>query len=285
MKRLDDIGSRRQLFRAAVTSAASSALLVLGRRSADALGYLPWDRDDDDKGHGHRRHEQTGGSGGGGGEVGCCCLLKGTKVATPAGERPVEDLRIGDDVITLSGPRAVKWIGYRKYVKDDGRAWHANVMPVRVVRSAIDDQVPHCDLYLSPAHCVFVYGVLIPVKHLINGSSIARAAPDGMAAIEYYHLDFDTHEVLFAEGAPVESFMEEDSEREYFSNFVQYERLYGSGRRRLRTTPFAPILRDGGRHSLVPRMTEAEDPLHAAREHLARRATLSFDRRPPRGPA
>jgi hypothetical protein len=49
---------------------------------------------------------------------------------------------------------------------------------------------------------------------------------------------FDSHEVMPAEGAPVESFLEEGCEREYF--FVEYERLYG--RDRTRKTPFAPIL-------------------------------------------
>jgi hypothetical protein len=116
------------------------------------------------------------------------------------------------------------------------------------------------------------------VKHLVNGASIAPAAPAGMAMIEYYHIEFDTHEVMLAEGAPVESFIEVNSEREYFSNFVQYERLYG--RDQARMTPFAPILDYRSRRqklaglarSAVSDIMDVRDPIQVARDQLARRA-------------
>jgi hypothetical protein len=200
-------------------------------------------------------------------------------VSTPAGERPVEDLQIGAEVVTLSGRRAIKWIGYNKFTKDANRSWQANVMPVRVARFAIDDQVPHRDLYLSPGHCVFFNNALIPVKYLVNGTSITQGMPSGVTAIEYYHIEFDTHEVMFAEGAPVESFMEESMEREYFLNFVEYERLYGRDRQR-RVMQYAPILRYNKRHekmaasarSLVSRVVDVRDAVQIARDQLARRA-------------
>jgi hypothetical protein len=85
MKRLEDTtGTRRQLFRTAAAVAASVPLVVLNMKSGRALGFNP-----------------AGGRGGGGGGD-CCCLLKGTTVSTPSGDRRVEDLRIGDDVDTLS---------------------------------------------------------------------------------------------------------------------------------------------------------------------------------------
>jgi hypothetical protein len=207
--------------------------------------------------------------------------LKGTSVFAPTGERLIEDLRIGDEVVTLSGPRAIKWIGYNKYTKDRDRdrRWQDGVMPIRIARLAIDDQAPHSDLYLSPQHCVFINETLIPVKYLVNGTSIAPAVPSGMAVVEYYHIEFDTHEVFYAEGALVESFMEEDSEREYFLNFVQYERLYGR-EHQPRMTPFAPVLRYGNRRqklvglarSWASGVIDVRDPIQVARDRLARRA-------------
>src|SRR6516164_497648 len=99
------------------------------------------------------------------------------------------------------------------------------VMPVRVARFALNDDSPRRDLYLSPRHCIFINEALIPVMYLINEASIALGVPSDMSALESYHVEFDTHEVIFAEGASVESY--DGWNREVFSNFVQYERLYG----------------------------------------------------------
>jgi hypothetical protein len=262
MKRLDDPGTRRQLFGAAAAGAASVSFLTLANRAARALGFNPGN------------HQGRGGNRGGGG---CCCLLKGTRVSTPSGGRPVQDLQIGDDVHTLSGRRAVRWIGYNKFTKDEGRPWPGSVMPVRVARFAIDDETPHGDLYLSPEHCVFFNEALIPVKYLVNQVSIVPAMPSGVTAIEYYHIEFDTHEVILAEGAPVESFFNEE-QREFFSNFVQYERLYGCEDQPM--MPYAPVLSYRSRRqkvtglarSVVSNVIDVRDPIQAARDQLARRA-------------
>jgi hypothetical protein len=180
--------------------------------------------------------------------------------------------------MTLSGPKAIKWIGYDKYTKDADRPWQAGVMPIHIARSALADEAPHRDLYISPEHRVFINGVLIPAKHLINGATIAPAAPGGMAAIEYYHIEFVTHEVLLAEGAQVESFIEEDSGREFFSNFVEYERLYGRNQPRMK--PYAPIhgyrnrrqKAAGVARSIVSSVVDVRDPIQVARDQLAKRA-------------
>jgi hypothetical protein len=51
----------------------------------------------------------------------------------------VQDLRIGDEVQTLAGRKTIKWIGYNKFTKEEGRAWQDSVMPIHVARFAIDD--------------------------------------------------------------------------------------------------------------------------------------------------
>ena len=56
-------------------------------------------------------------------------------------------------------------------------------------------------------HCIFFNEALIPVMYLINEASIAQGTPSDMSAIEYYHIELDTHEVIYAEGALVESFL------------------------------------------------------------------------------
>src|SRR5215467_11967831 len=191
----------------------------------------------------------------------------------------MQDLRIGDEVQTLAGRKTIKWIGYNKFTKEEGRAWQDSVMPIRVARFAIDDHTPHCDLYLSPWHCIFLNQALIPVMYLINEATIAQGTPSDMSAIEYYHIDLDTHEVIYAEGALVESFFDGDSEREHFSNFVQYERLYGA-ERQSKMTPFAPILGyrnrreklGGVARSLISNVVDVRDPVQIAHDQIARRA-------------
>jgi len=260
------------------TGAAAVPLLAMSRKSADAFGGNPdWDDSGRHPGGNHDRGDH--GSGNRSGQGGVSCLLRGTSVSTPVGERAVEDLQIGDQLLTLSGPMAIKWIGYNKFAKEEGRAWPDSVMPIRVARFAIDEHSPHSDLYLSPLHCIFFNEVLIPVKYLINGTSVAHGAHSEMSVIEYYHIDLGTHEVLYAEGALVESFFDGDSEREYFSNFVQYERLYGA-ERQPKMAPFAPILGyrsrrqkiEGVARSLISNIVDVRDPVQIAHDQIARRA-------------
>jgi hypothetical protein len=64
--------------------------------------------------------------------------------------------------------------------------------------------MPHRDLWLSPDHAVFVDDVLIPIKRLINGTTVAQVQT---AEATYFHIELETHDVLIAEGLPTESFM------------------------------------------------------------------------------
>jgi hypothetical protein len=269
MKKLSPY-TRRQLlrvtavgaFRATAVAAASIPFLALARKSASAKND---DGDNNDK----KNKDKNGHP----------CFLKGTKISTPSGDRLVQELQIGDEVHTLSGRKTIKWIGYSKFTKEEGRAWQDNVMPVRVARFAIGDHTPHRDLYLSPLHCIFFNESLIPVMYLVNEASIAQGMPSGMSAIEYYHVELDTHEVIYAEGALVESFFDDGSNRENFSNFVQYERLYG-GERQPKMTRFAPFLRYHGRRqrltglarALISNVVDVRDPIQIAYDQLAQRA-------------
>jgi hypothetical protein len=76
---------------------------------------------------------------------------------------------------------------------------------VRVAAGAFGAGRPHSDLFLSPDHAVYVGEVLIPVKHLINGSTIAQVP---VARVTYCHLELAEHDVLLAEGLPAESFLD-----------------------------------------------------------------------------
>jgi hypothetical protein len=259
VKILKGASTRRQLIRVAAAAATVSGG-ALTRKSASAMPYpvsIPLPSPPGD-------HH---------------CFLKGTKISTPSRERLVQDLRIGDEVLTLSGPKTIKWIGYRKFEKGEGAAWQNSVMPIRVARSAIDNETPHRDLYLSHSHSIYLNNVLIPVGYLVNDTSIAPRMPSDMSAIEYYHVELETHEVIFAEGASVESYFDNGTGRESYSNFVQYERLYGTARQS-EMTPFAPVLGyAGGRQevnglirALVSNVVDVRDPIQVAYDQIVKRA-------------
>ena len=137
------------------------------------------------------------------------CYARGTKIKTPAGERPVEKLRPGLKVITLVDgdevPRTVKWVGHRR-IDLTKHPRPKTMAPIRIERGAFDDNVPHTDLLLSPDHAVFVDGMLICIRQLVNGSTIRRER--GWTAVDYYHVELDDHGILLAEGLPAESYLD-----------------------------------------------------------------------------
>ena len=207
------------------------------------------------------------------------CFLRGTRILTPLGEIPVEDLAIGSVVETLDGPLPVKWVG-RQTFKRHSPSWHWSVAPIRIARFALTDEYPRRDLYLSPKHCLFIDGYLIAVEWLVNGRSIALATMHDREVIDYFHLELESHEVIFAEGAPAET-LQVTNDREDFANFIDYERMYGRDEG-VAMKPFAPILRyEGGRAELerllrlaVSPFVDIRDPILRSRNRIAERAEL-----------
>lgn len=209
-------------------------------------------------------HSGGGHSGGGGG--GAKCLLRGTLIATPSGEVAIEDLRLGDLVETISGEaKPIRWIGRQTFRKSVA-SWHPTVMPVRISKGALDDGMPSQDLYISAGHALYVDGALVRVKDLINGSSIVLALPDGRETVEYYNVLLDSHDVVIADGTPVETFQLRGSDYESFDNFVELEKLYPV-ERRPRMAPYAPVVgEESGRQHLKALLLLSVSPIVPLRD-------------------
>lgn len=176
------------------------------------------------------------------------CFLEGTLILTDKGSLPVEKLSEGDLVVTSSGVlKPVKWIGKSTHVKQLGQAWDATVMPIRVARGAIDPEMPKRDLYLSPEHALYIDGVLVPVKFLVNGTTIAPATPDMADRLDYFHLELDAHDIVYAEGMAAETFRDTGS-RKLFENAAETLEASSSN---VTTKPFAPVLGYYNRRSEV----------------------------------
>jgi hypothetical protein len=217
------------------------------------------------------------GCGPSGGQPPKCCFLPGTKIATPNGAVEIEKLAIGDHVLTIkSGAKPVKWIGRQQFE----RAGDPGAAPVKISRFAIDGKAPTADLYVSPAHAIYIDDILIPAVNLVNGITVCANAKPEMETITYYHVEFDTHEVILAEGLAVESFL--GGNRSAFENADEYVRLYGSLGEPM--TPFAPIVAYcGGRQELashirsaLARIYDFRKPIDKVRDRLANSAESSL---------
>ncbi|HBZ45453.1 MAG TPA: hypothetical protein DEO85_15675 [Maritimibacter sp.] len=173
------------------------------------------------------------------------CFTHNTLITTPAGDRPIQDLRAGDLVLTRdNGPRPIHWIGSRT-VPGQGA-----IAPVRFAKGALGNDRP---LYVSPQHRMLVASsratlyfdtpeVIVPAKHLVNDTTVRQL---DVPEVTYYHILFESHEVVWANGAPSESFhpgheglgaIDPGAREELFTLFPNLRsdpNLYGSTARRV----------------------------------------------------
>ena len=151
------------------------------------------------------------------------CYCRGTMILTENGDVPVENLSIGDRLMTASGVyRSIKWIGTRSY---GGRfiIGKRDILPICLKAGSIDENIPLRDLWISPHHAMYLEGVLIEARDLVNGVSIMQA--EQVDNVEYFHIELDSHDLIIAEGALSETFIDDDS-RAMFHNAHEYGALY-----------------------------------------------------------
>lgn len=136
------------------------------------------------------------------------CFAAGTLIRTTNGDRAIETLTVGDEVVTTSGAhRPICWLGHR-IISTRHHSRPENVMPIRISAHAFGESRPARDLWLSPGHaiCVDAVGeILIPAAALVNGATITREDVD---AIAYWHIELATHDILLAENLHCESYCE-----------------------------------------------------------------------------
>ena len=153
------------------------------------------------------------------------CFLKGTTIRTASGDRKIEDLVAGDLLPTMfGGTRPIQWIGRFPIRKSDpSKPWPKDARPVRIARSALAPNVPQADLYVTQAHGVFVDDVLVSAEYLVNETTITIYESE-LNELEFFHIKFESHDVIYAEGAPVETLLNVD---EAAVNFADYFRANG----------------------------------------------------------
>jgi hypothetical protein len=148
------------------------------------------------------------------------CLLAGTLVLTATGERPVEDIRIGDLVLTADGDTVpVRWVGRQSLIT----MFNHRALPIVIRVGALGDNVPSRDLHVSPDHAILLDDYLVQAQALVNGTTIT-VMDTPPAQLDYYHLELDTQRIIIADGTPVESFVD-DATRAGFDNYPEWVAL------------------------------------------------------------
>lgn len=143
-------------------------------------------------------------------DLGPPCFVAGTLIETDQGLRRVEDLGVGDLIMTQdSGLQPLVWTGSRTVI---GRG---DFTPIRFAPNALGNDRA---LLVSPQHRILITGwraelffgegeVFVAAKHLVNGDTIHRLP---MRDVSYHHIMCDKHEVVFAEGIATETFFPGD---------------------------------------------------------------------------
>lgn len=179
------------------------------------------------------------------------CFVRGTRIKTIAGERPVEALSVNDLILTMdTGFQPIRWIGSRTLGGNDLAA-KPSLRPIRICAGALAPGLPTRDLVVSPNHRILsrsriarnMFGfpeVLVAAKDLVFLGGVAIA--DDLDMVEYWHFMFDRHQVVYAEGSAAESLfaspealasIPQEALQELFAIMPELSRMDGPATRQL----------------------------------------------------
>ncbi|MEO0750577.1 MAG: Hint domain-containing protein [Pseudomonadota bacterium] len=183
------------------------------------------------------------------------CFTPGTVIATPSGEKPVEDLDVGDRVLTRdNGLQEIRWIGSSRLTAQDLKS-SPDLRPVLIRSGALEHGLPEADILVSPWHNVLIQSA--STHAFFDENEVLAAAADltgidgvdvaEVAEVTYIHFMFDRHEVVLSNGFWSESLRPDDAvmasmgqsqRQEIFSLFpelrdVEGRKAYQSARRAL----------------------------------------------------
>ncbi|OCX61443.1 hypothetical protein BFP70_15600 [Thioclava sp. SK-1] len=138
----------------------------------------------------------------------CVAFTTGTMITLAGGaQRPIESLSPGDRILTRdNGPQPLRVVS-KATMRGLG-----SFAPVVISAGTLGNEG---DLIVSPHHRVFLYRrgearlgttseILVQAKHLVDDEHVWRR--EG-GYVDYYALVFDHHEIIYAEGVPVESLL------------------------------------------------------------------------------
>lgn len=144
------------------------------------------------------------------------CLVRGTLITTDHGDVPVESLRPGFRVLTQDNGFQELILTMSRIVEKGELQRNEKLCPVHITAGALGLGLPKRNLLVSRQHRMAIKSNIV---NRMFGSDTALVAAirltdlpgvyidKNIDHVEYFHLVFKQHEVIFAEGAPTESFL------------------------------------------------------------------------------
>ncbi|AML50499.1 Hint domain-containing protein [Falsihalocynthiibacter arcticus] len=144
------------------------------------------------------------------------CFVLGILIGTPNGQRTIEKLCVGDEVQTSDhGAQRIRWIGSYELGPEE-LARKAKLRPIKIMAGALGFGLPESDFRVSPQHRMLVRSpiaarmfdaaeVLVSAHKLVDLPGVF--VDNEVQSVTYFHILFDQHEIIFAQGAPAESLL------------------------------------------------------------------------------
>jgi hypothetical protein len=141
------------------------------------------------------------------------CFLEGSKILTEFGYKAIEDLKVGDKIITKGEINNDDYINKKSDYNSEPIIWlgsftpmkkNINSFPICIKKNALGENLPFEDLFVSPLHRIILYGKMIPAENLVNGDTIFQDT--SKKSIVYYHLELPNHYSIIANGILTETY-------------------------------------------------------------------------------
>ena len=146
---------------------------------------------------------------------GVICFTPGTRISTPQGPVPIEQLCEGDYIQSRdNGPEQIAWIGRRR-ITGARMFVQPSLRPIRISPGALGIERPDQTLLVSPEHRMLVCGpaaqalfntpeVLVSARCMMNGNTIRKDL--NVREVTYINLLLRRHNIIWANGVETESF-------------------------------------------------------------------------------
>ncbi len=148
-------------------------------------------------------------------QTGIACFVRGTLIKTKQGEIAIEDLEAGDRILTVDNGYQPLRLALSRTIDRVELQANPKLFPITIEAGAMGPNLPVQDLTVSRQHRMCVcskvsHRMLGDYETLVSAINLSDLPgvkiDDTLQSVEYFHLIFDEHQIIYANGALTESF-------------------------------------------------------------------------------